>query len=72
MAAECIDVGAAWLLIALGVVLLIRFVQTENGRKEPLIRYQLLRRNAVFPLTVLISTIQDCVMFGVIFDIQCR
>ncbi|OMF63527.1 MFS transporter [Paenibacillus sp. FSL R5-0766] len=66
-ASPVVAVWVPWLLIALGVVLLIRFVQTENGRKEPLIRYQLLRRNAVFPLTVLISTIQDCVMFGVIF-----
>lgn len=57
----------SWTLIVLGVVMLIRFIQVENERDEPLIRYSLLRRKGIFPLTVLISTIQDCVMFGVIF-----
>lgn len=56
-----------WTLIALGVLLLMRFIHVENGREEPLIRYTLLRSKGVFPLTVLISTLQDCVMFGVIF-----
>ncbi|MDR6725660.1 EmrB/QacA subfamily drug resistance transporter [Paenibacillus amylolyticus] len=66
-ASPIVGSGVPWSLMAVGIALLIRFIQTENRRKEPLIRYQLLRRNKVFPLTVLVSTIQDCVMFGVIF-----
>ncbi|QKS58605.1 MFS transporter [Paenibacillus barcinonensis] len=58
-----------WLLIAFGLMLLMRFIQVENRREEPLIRYKLLRRQGIYPLTVVISTIQDCVMFGVIFAV---
>lgn len=55
------------LLLLLGIVALIRFIQTENGKEEPLIRYRLLRRNPIYTTSLLISTIQDSVMFGVIF-----
>ncbi len=57
----------AWLLLGLGVVLLVGFVRLENKRKEPMIRYNLLRSSPVFAWSVFVSTIQDCVMFGAIF-----
>lgn len=59
--------GIPWLLLAVGIGLLVRFVLLENRLDEPMIRYPLLRRNRVFALTVLISTIQDSAMFGAIF-----
>lgn len=55
------------LLIVLGTAALVRFIRKENVKEEPLIRYRLLRRNPVFTVTLLISAIQDAVMFGVIF-----
>ncbi|QMV42377.1 MFS transporter [Cohnella cholangitidis] len=54
-------------LLLLGAVTLIRFVQRENVKDEPLIRYRLLRRHPVFTVSLVISAIQDSVMFGVIF-----
>ncbi|WP_239617995.1 MFS transporter [Cohnella mopanensis] len=55
------------LLLVLGVVAIIRFVRQENAKKEPFIRYSLLRRNPVYTVSLLISAVQDSVMFGVIF-----
>ncbi|WP_322922220.1 MFS transporter [Paenibacillus campi] len=57
----------SWLLFGLGLLLLIGFVRLENGRQEPMIRYSLLKSSPIFAWSVLISTIQDCVMFGAIF-----
>lgn len=59
-----------WLPVALmllGTAAGVRFIQKENGRTEPLIRYRLLEGNPVYAMTVFISAIQDSVMFGVIF-----
>jgi len=55
------------LLLPVGAAALIRFIRRENKKKEPLIRYGLLRRNPVFTMSLVISTVQDAVMFGVIF-----
>ncbi|WP_246070560.1 MFS transporter [Paenibacillus kobensis] len=55
------------ILLPAGAAALIRFIQKENKKKEPLIRYGLLRRNPVFSMSLVISTVQDAVMFGVIF-----
>ncbi len=62
-----VPVAFAWMLFVLGVLLLIGFVRLENSRQEPMIRYNLLKSNPVFAWSVLVSTIQDCVMFGAIF-----
>ncbi len=56
------------ILLFLGLVILIRFNQKENGQKEPLIRCKLLR-NPIYAITVIMSAIQASVMFGVIFVI---
>lgn len=55
------------LLLFAGMIALARFIQKESTRDEPLIRYGLLKRNRVFTIALLISTLQDAVMFGVIF-----
>ncbi|XEC94534.1 MFS transporter [Paenibacillus tarimensis] len=55
------------LLLVSGIIALVRFIQQENVKDEPIIRYRLLRRNPIFTITVIISAIQDSVMFGVIF-----
>ncbi len=46
--------------------MLVRFIQKENEKQEPFIRYTLLR-NPIYALSVMISAVQDAVMFGVIF-----
>lgn len=59
-----------WVLVIIligGSLLLIRFIQLENKKAEPLLNYKLLRRNKIFAITVLIAAIQDVVMLGVIF-----
>jgi EmrB/QacA subfamily drug resistance transporter len=59
-----------WVLVIMligGFLLLIRFIQLENKKIEPLLNYKLLRRNKIFAITVLISVIQDVVMLGAIF-----
>jgi|GEM_PF-841435 Arabinose efflux permease len=55
------------LLFGIGVLSVIRFIQHENRKEEPLIRYKLLRHNRLFTVSLIISTVQDAVMFGVIF-----
>jgi EmrB/QacA subfamily drug resistance transporter len=59
--------GTAFLLLLLGAAALAWFVRKENAKEEPLIRYKLLRRNSIFSISLLISAVQDSVMFGVIF-----
>lgn len=54
------------LLVFLGVVTLILFIQKENLQKEPLIRFGLLR-NPIYAISVIMSAVQASVMFGVIF-----
>ncbi|WP_028596446.1 MFS transporter [Paenibacillus assamensis] len=56
-----------YIWFGLGAVALIRFIQKENKREEPIIRYKLLRGNPIFRTVVIISVIQDTVMFGAIF-----
>lgn len=55
------------LLFFIGILAFIRFIRQENAKAEPLIRYGLLRSNPLFLTALLISTVQDAVMFGVIF-----
>ena len=54
------------LMLFISVVILIRFIQKENLEEEPLIRIGLLS-NPIYAISVLMSTIQASVMFGVIF-----
>ncbi len=59
-----------WILVIMlicGFLLLIRFIQLENKKTEPLLNYKLLQRNKIFAFTVLIAAIQDVVMLGAIF-----
>lgn len=55
------------MLFGIGIIAVIRFIQQENRKDEPLIRYKLLRHNRLFTVSLIISTVQDAVMFGVIF-----
>jgi MFS transporter, DHA2 family, multidrug resistance protein len=54
-------------LLAAGAFALIRFIREDSKKREPFIRYKLLRGYPVFTLSLIISTVQDSVMFGVIF-----
>ncbi|WP_236611106.1 MFS transporter [Halalkalibacterium ligniniphilum] len=54
------------ILLILGVVALVQFIQNENKKSEPLIRYKLLR-NPIYAISTIISVVQASVMFGVIF-----
>lgn len=59
-----------WLLVMMlvgGLLLLIRFIQLENKKIEPLLNYKLLQRKTIFAITVLIAAIQDVVMLGAVF-----
>ncbi|QGQ99115.1 MFS transporter [Paenibacillus psychroresistens] len=56
-----------YVLLILGAATLVSFIRKENVKEEPLIRYSLLKRNPVYTVALLISAIQDAVMFGVIF-----
>lgn len=56
----------ASVLLFLGVVILIRFIQKENFQKEPLIRCRLLR-NPIYAVSIIMTAVQASVMFGVIF-----
>lgn len=59
-----------WLLVMMlvgGLLLLIRFIQVENKKIEPLLNYKLLQRKTIFAITVLIAAIQDVVMLGAVF-----
>ncbi|MCR8842091.1 MFS transporter [Paenibacillus sp. SC116] len=62
-----VSMWIVYILFGLGAVALIRFFQKENTREEPIIRYKLFRRNPIFRTVVIISVIQDTVMFGAIF-----
>ncbi|MDM5188087.1 MFS transporter [Bacillus sp. DX4.1] len=53
-------------LLFLGVVILIRFIQKDNLQKEPLIRCGLLR-NPIYAISVIMTAVQASVMFGIIF-----
>ncbi|WP_260472036.1 MFS transporter [Bacillus canaveralius] len=59
---------ATSVMLFLGVVILIRFIQIENIQKEPLIRFGLLR-NSVYAVSVIMSAVHASVMFGVIFTL---
>ncbi|CAM5630074.1 MFS transporter OS=Lysinibacillus sphaericus OX=1421 GN=LS41612_01635 PE=4 SV=1 [Lysinibacillus sphaericus] len=59
-----------WLVVMMlvgGLLLLIRFIQLENKKIEPLLNYKLLQRKTIFAITVLIAAIQDVVMLGAVF-----
>ncbi len=59
-----------WLVVMMlvgGLLLLIRFIQLENKKIEPLLNYKLLQRKIIYAITVLIAAIQDVVMLGAVF-----
>ncbi|GMK37483.1 MFS transporter [Paenibacillus sp. CCS19] len=64
---DSIPRGVSIGLLLLGILLLATSVWKEKGKQEPLIRYGMLRRHAMFTASLTVSAIMDVVMFGVLF-----
>lgn len=54
------------LLLVAGAASMVRFIRKENAKREPFIRYTLLRRNPVYKLSIIMTSVQDSVMFGIL------